>query len=269
LVATRFRDRQDPIRLCYEGTVVRLEKRDRSQREIIQAGIEVAGLAGPGADAEIIALGAEALAAVGFGAADITIDLGHLGLAAEVLNALGLPEETRTAVRGRLAKRDVAGLAALLSGFRIPGNLVEFTLSLPGLSGSPDVIDRALRTAPSGLPGIRRALLDLRAVTRALAPKRLPGRLHVDLGEVRGWDYYTGVRVQGFVHGAPDAILAGGRYDDLLARYGRPAPAVGFAIDVEATAAALEAAVPFVDAALVNRSKKTKSARDRASRTAR
>ena len=58
---------------------------------------------------------------------------------------------------------------------------------------------------------------------------------------MRGFDYYTGVRFQAFVPGAPDAVLAGGRYDNLLGRYGRPSPAVGFAIDVEAAAGALEA----------------------------
>jgi ATP phosphoribosyltransferase regulatory subunit len=58
---------------------------------------------------------------------------------------------------------------------------------------------------------------------------------------VRGFDYYTGVRFQAFVPGVSHAVLGGGRYDDLLARYGRPSPAVGFAIDVEAAAGALEA----------------------------
>ena len=51
---------------------------------------------------------------------------------------------------------------------------------------------------------------------------------------MRGFDYYTGVRFQAFVPGAPDAVLRGGRYDELLARYGRPSPAVGFAVDVDA-----------------------------------
>ena len=70
--------------------------------------------------------------------------------------------------------------------------------------------------------------------------RKLDARLHVDLGEVRGFDYYTGVRFQAFVPGAPDAVLQGGRYDGLLARYGRPSPAVGFAVDVDAVAGALE-----------------------------
>jgi ATP phosphoribosyltransferase regulatory subunit len=63
---------------------------------------------------------------------------------------------------------------------------------------------------------------------------------------VRGFDYYTGVRFQAFVPGAPDAVLRGGRYDDLLGRYGRPSPAVGFAVDVEAVAGALDAAETLI-----------------------
>ena len=70
--------------------------------------------------------------------------------------------------------------------------------------------------------------------------RKLDARLHVDLGEVRGFDYYTGVRFQAFVTGAASAVLQGGRYDGLLARYGRPSPAVGFAVDVDAVAGALE-----------------------------
>src|SRR5262245_51814825 len=77
LVATRFRDERGPLRLCYEGTVVRLERGARS-REVIQAGVELCGVPGSRGDAELIGLGAAALAAAGLG--EPTIDLGHLGL---------------------------------------------------------------------------------------------------------------------------------------------------------------------------------------------
>src|SRR5204863_5580194 len=86
LIATRFRDERGPVRLCYEGTVVRLERAARGQRELMQAGVEVAGVPGPEGDADAIALAVEALAAVGL--ARPTVDLGHLGLAREVLTAL-------------------------------------------------------------------------------------------------------------------------------------------------------------------------------------
>src|SRR4051794_29846508 len=88
LIATRYRDHKGPLRLCYEGTVVRLDHRARSQRELIQAGVELAGLGSPAGDAEVITLGAAALAASGLPRP--TIDVGHLGLAREVFDALAL-----------------------------------------------------------------------------------------------------------------------------------------------------------------------------------
>ena len=100
------------------------------------------------------------------------------------------------------------------------------------------MLDDARAQAPNG--GIKRALADLAAIVAAVNGRKLDVRLHVDLGEVRGFDYYTGVRFQAFVPGASDAVLRGGRYDGLLARYGRPSPAVGFAVDVDAVAGVLE-----------------------------
>ncbi len=238
LIATRFRDETGPVRLAYEGTVVRLDPRAKSQREIIQAGVEMAGLEGPSGDAEIIALAVATLSAVGF--SDITIDLGHLGLTREVLDALDLEDADRQRVRERIAKRDRAGLVDALKAANGPKAVVDFAARLPSLCGPPEVLTEAMKLAPAKPPGIRRALYELGAVLDELGRHDVRARLHVDLAEVRGWDYYTGMRVQGYVQGAPEAILQGGRYDTLLARYGRPSPAVGFAIDVEATAGALE-----------------------------
>jgi ATP phosphoribosyltransferase regulatory subunit len=238
LIATRFRDETGPVRLSYEGTVVRLERAARGQRELIQAGVELAGVAGPAGDAEVIALGVAALRAAGVPTP--TIDLGHLGLAREVLASLALPEAAVSEARQAIAKRDSTGLGEILREARGPAAAVRFAALLPELSGGPEVLAKATKRAPTA--GIRRALTDLAAIVDAVEARQVGAKLHVDLGEVRGFDYYTGVRFQGFVPGASEAVLAGGRYDDLLARYGRPSPAVGFAIDVEAAAGALEVA---------------------------
>jgi ATP phosphoribosyltransferase regulatory subunit len=238
LIATRFRDEPGAVRLCYEGTVVRLDRGARGQRELIQAGVELGGVAGPAGDAEVIALGVAALAAAGL--APPTIDLGHLGLAREVLSALALPEPELEEARRRIAKRDAAGIDEVLRSARGSAAAKRFAALLPELSGAPKVLAAAAKKAPTA--GVRRALAQLRAIVEAVEARGVDARLHVDLAEVRGFDYYTGVRFLGFVPGAPDAVLQGGRYDDLLGRYGRPSPAVGFAIDVEAAAGALEAA---------------------------
>jgi len=223
--------------IAYEGTVVRLERAGRGQRELIQAGVELAGVAGPAGDVEAIALGVAALRAAGL--PQPTIDLAHLGLAREVMEALALPEGSVDEARRRIAKRDASGLAAVLRGARGSSSAVRFAALLPELAGPPSVLATALERAPT--PGVKRALVELSAIVAAVEARGVDARLHVELGEVRGFDYYTGVRFQAFVPGAPDAVLAGGRYDSLLARYGRPSPAVGFAIDVEAVAGALEA----------------------------
>ncbi len=109
LIATRFRDEKGPVRLCYEGTVVRLDRAARGQRELIQAGVELAGLAGPDGDAELIALAVEALAAAGLPRP--TIDLGHLGLAREVLARWRSPSR-------RWKRRGVASPSATARGWR-------------------------------------------------------------------------------------------------------------------------------------------------------
>jgi ATP phosphoribosyltransferase regulatory subunit len=239
-IATRFREETGPVRLSYEGPVMRLERGARSQRELIQAGVELAGVGGPHGDADVIALGAAALAAVGLAvpAFDLTIDLGHLGLMREILAALVLAPEEALAVRAAIAKRDPAGLRAAVAVSRAGAAVKRFVLALPDLAGAPSVLCEADGHAPNA--AIKRAVADLQAIVDAVASRRLPARLHVDLAEVRGFDYYTGVRFQGFVAGAAEPVLQGGRYDDLLARYGRSSPAVGFAIDVEAAAGALE-----------------------------
>jgi ATP phosphoribosyltransferase regulatory subunit len=103
---------------------------------------------------------------------------------------------------------------------------------------APATLDRAV-ALPWPAP-VMAALEQLRAVLAAFADLAEPPAptVTIDLGDVRGFDYYTGVRFAAYAAGAPDAVLRGGRYDELLGRYGRAAHATGFAIDLEAVAQA-------------------------------
>src|SRR5258706_12868697 len=143
LIATRFRDETGPVRLSYEGTVVRLERAGRGQRELIQAGVELAGVESPSGDAEVIALGVAALRAAGLPRP--TIDLAHLGLAREVMEALALPEASVDEARRRIAKRDASGLAEILRDARGSAAAVRFAALLPELAGPPSVLATALK----------------------------------------------------------------------------------------------------------------------------
>ena len=212
-----------PVRLCYEGTVVRLDRAAHGQRELSQAGVELAGLPGPDGDAEVIALAVEALAAVGLPRP--TIDLGHLGLAREVLARAGAAGAGagRGAALHRQARRRRAGrrCCARRAGARPAIEFARAAARAVGLARRAGRRRRSRRPPPGVQARARRARAPS---SRAVEARGVDARLHVDLGEVRGFDYYTGVRFQAFVDGAPDAVLRGGRYDDLLARYGRPEP---------------------------------------------
>jgi len=233
LVATRLAEVGGAVRLCYEGAVARLATGARGQREILQAGVELYGAGSPEGDAEAVSVAAAALATAGL--PDVRLEIGHVALARHALAAIE-SEEQRTAVTLSLLRKDRAGVVRAAAGLARP--LRVLLEALPGLYGDAREVlaeARALR-----LPGaVRRAVDSLEEVLDSLDEVALP--LVVDLGEVRGFDYYTGIRLAGFVPGAGDAVLAGGRYDELAARYGRAVRAIGFAIDVEALAEAQSA----------------------------
>src|SRR5205807_1057162 len=124
-------------------------------------------------------------------------------------------------------RKDAAGLAAAA-----PGALTE----LPFIIGRREALDRAARVLATA-PAPNDAIARLNAIDTALSESE---RRHVvyDFGEVRGLDYYTGIHFEIFVAGAGTAVGAGGRYDDLIGRFGRPLPAVGLALDLDALATA-------------------------------
>ncbi|HTE56587.1 MAG TPA: ATP phosphoribosyltransferase regulatory subunit [Kofleriaceae bacterium] len=236
LVATRMAGARGPIRLCYEGAVARMATGARGQREILQAGVELYGAGSPDGDAEVIAVAASALAAAGV--PEARLEVGHVALVRHALDSVA-EEGQRAALALALRKKDRGGVARAASGLARPlRGLIE---ALPTLFGEPaDVLARARALR---LPGpVKRAVDGVEAVldaTGEAAGRALgPGGITLDLGEVRGFDYYSGVRLAGYVAGAGDAVLRGGRYDHLAARYGHPARAIGFAADIEGMAEA-------------------------------
>ncbi|MDB4960190.1 MAG: histidyl-tRNA synthetase 2 [Myxococcales bacterium] len=236
VVATRLAEVEGPIRLCYEGAVTRLAG-ERGQREILQAGIELIEAGEPAGDAEVLAVAAAALAAAQL--PETRLDVGHVAPARYVLGAA--PDaETRTKIAAAIARKDRAGLRRAAAG--LPPEIAQLAESLIGLWGP--AVPTLARAIAMAWPDDVRAALDGLASTLAvfseLADQPAPA-VTVDLGDVRGFDYYTGVRFAGYAGGAPEAVLRGGRYDELIARYGRAARATGFAIDLEALALAQRA----------------------------
>lgn len=233
VVATRMADVPGPIRLCYEGAVTRLAG-ERGQREILQAGIELID-AGDAGDAEVLAVATAVLERLGL---ETHLDLGHVAPARHVLSATPDPE-ARAALVAAISRKDRAGVR--VAARALPAAIAPLAGELVQLWGAaPKTLARARALA---WPAEVQAAFDQVEHTLATLESLTGARdLTIDFGDLRGFDYYTGMRFAAYATGAPDAILRGGRYDELIGRYGRPARANGFAIDLEAVAEAQRAA---------------------------
>ncbi len=226
-----------PARLCYDGPVLRArEARAGRPREVYQAGVELLGAGGPTADAEALVVLARALERVGLGGA--VVEVGHARFAHSVIAAAGLSAGARPEAWEALGRKDEAALAAL--GRRGRGVGAREGLPLLATLYGDGALERA-RTLARAVPGAALALREVEAALR-IARRRGLGAVAIDLGETRGLGYYTGITFAGHAPGAGSAVATGGRYDELLARFGRPGPAIGFAVDLEFATQALERA---------------------------
>jgi ATP phosphoribosyltransferase regulatory subunit len=236
LYASRPDALPSPARLCYDGPVLRArEARAGRPREVYQAGVELLGAGGPKADAEALVVLARALDRVGLSGA--VIEVGHARFAAAALDAAGLPRATRDEAWEALARKDAGALARLARRGRGAPTARQALPEVASLYGD-GALPRA-RAFARRVPGCAPALAEVEAALR-LARRRGLGEVVVDLGEARGLGYYTGLTFAGYAPGAGAAVAAGGRYDELLARFGRPGPAIGFAVDLEFATQALE-----------------------------
>ena len=235
MIATRLHDRLPPFRLCYEGTVLRRRTgRARKHRQIPQVGAELAGVSGPEGDLELLALMADALRAAGLDR--FTIDVGDAGVVRALIGSL--PQETQTDLSRALGRKDEGEVGEICARSSAPhGDILRL---LPSWHGGRDrLVDgvRRLDATPAGEAARRLLALFDAASARGLGP-----HLVADLGEVRGFAYYTGTIFHAYASGTGDAVASGGRYDELLARFDFPTAAAGFALDLDRLTEALESA---------------------------
>ncbi|MHB8718462.1 MAG: ATP phosphoribosyltransferase regulatory subunit [Candidatus Dormibacteria bacterium] len=228
-VATQLRGGPFPLRLSYAGPVLRNQPLlGGRRREAMQAGCELVGEAALEGDAECIALMVAALDAAGMH--DIQVDVGHARFIPSLLEAAGLDAATRAEVRAALARRDLVAVEAALSGTGAGAAEHALLLSFPALRGGRELLE----SARSGLGGESLAILDdLARLWDLLAEAGQSGRVHVDLGAVRDFDYYTGPTFEVFSGDLGFPLGSGGRYDTLLARFGLEQPATGFVVHVD------------------------------------
>jgi ATP phosphoribosyltransferase regulatory subunit len=224
LVATRFADAEPPLRLCYLAHAYRGVRPQRGQpREFLQAGIELVGAPAPEGTAEALTLLCDVLDAVGL--EGYRIGLGDGGLFRALLDGSGVAGAARDRLLHALVTRDFVGLEREVGALGLGADAAELLVRIPQLRGGPEVLDTLDGLAHEAAEGLRGVY--------ALLEPRVAERLIFDLGLLRSLGYYTGAIFEVYDPALGVPLGGGGRYDDLLGRFGRPLPAVGWALTVE------------------------------------
>ena len=226
-------NRQGVTRLCYCGPVLHTRPGGpHATREPLQFGAEIYGHGGLEADLEALQLALDCLRAARVQAPGV--DMADARIVKALLEGVALEGDLLARVHAALAAKDGSELRDLTRGF--PASSRQGLLALIELYGDEEVLIEAQK-ALAPLPAVRQALLNLKWLA-----DHLDGvRLSFDLADLRGYSYYTGARFSIYAQGANDALVRGGRYDEVGAVFGRNRPAAGFSLDIKSLVAVLVA----------------------------
>lgn len=235
IAATRLSDAALPVRLYYSQKVFRSVSGDHGHKgEFLQIGAELIGKDGLEADVEILSAAFDALRAAG--TERFRIELGHAEIYKALIEALGADEQTAEQIRRLIENKSFAALADALEPYQ-DRPAYRALYAMPQLFGGAEVLDAVEQMTQN--VRVLGAVSYLRRLLDALGQKGYGEQIMIDLGLVHEMDYYTGVMFRGYVGGAGAAILSGGRYNALCAKFGRDLPAGGFGVDVEQVADSL------------------------------
>jgi ATP phosphoribosyltransferase regulatory subunit len=232
MAATKLFDQPMPLRCCYSGSLFRREEPQAGhKREFTQAGVELIGASTVEADAEVVALSIAALQSLhlrGF-----QINLGQMAFFRALTS--NLPADSLAEIRDAVDHKNSTRLAQALARAGMSNQRRHLLQRLPNLIGGPEVLDEAGRLSADfdQDTSAAEALGRLSEVYRLLQAYGVSEHVILDLSEVRGMDYYSGITFRGVAPGLGSPVISGGRYDGLIAHFGRPQAAVGFGIGIE------------------------------------
>lgn len=220
-------NRSGVCRLCYCGPVLHtLPDRPFATREPLQLGAELFGHAGLEADLEVLELALSGLAAVA--CKNIQVDFGDARVLKGLLAGLDLKPQEALSIRQALANKDEQGVSDLAQKLHLPQSTQEALKVLVHLYGDAQVVQEGIE-AFAAWPEVVKALNELLWLSAHLSVK-----VSFDLSDSKGYAYYSGARFAIYVEGGSDALVRGGRYDEVGAVFGRARAAVGFSLDLKA-----------------------------------
>ena len=219
-VATRYAYAEPPLRFSYLAHAWRVTDRGVGEpREFLQAGIELIGVPGADGEAEVVALTVEALNAAGL--RRHRVGVGDGALYRGLLSSFGVSAKAHMPLLETLSRRDLVGLEAQVGRLGLDPGQRDLLVKLPQLRGGPEILSQT-----PGLEGLQN--LHARLEERGVAD-----RVIYDLGMVRELGYYTGSVFEVYDPAVGFTLGGGGRYDELIGRFGRDLPACGIALDVQ------------------------------------
>jgi ATP phosphoribosyltransferase regulatory subunit len=225
VVATRYRGVEPPLRFCYFARAWRAAERGVGEpREFLQGGLELIGVPGAEGDAEVVALTLAALDEAGL--RRHRIGVGDGSLYGSLLASLEVPADRHLPLLECLSRRDLVGLEMNVSALELDQLERDLLIRLPELRGGREVLERVADPARDAVEG-------LRALYKLLEERGVADRVIFDLGLVRELGYYTGAVFEVYDPAVGFALGGGGRYDELIGRFGRDLPACGLALDVQ------------------------------------
>ena len=235
--AKYFMDEDVPIRFCYSGnTFANNSNLQGRLKEATQMGAELIGEGSVEADGEMAAMVIEALLSTGL--KDFQLSIGNVEYFKGIRMETGLDEETELELREFISGKNYFGAEDLLREKRVPGEYREALLQVTDLFGAYEALEQAklLVHNERSLNAVKR----LEALYQVLCCYGAEKYVSFDLGMLSKYNYYTGVIFKAYTYGVGDAIVKGGRYDTLLGRFGKEAPAIGFMVVIDDLMAALE-----------------------------
>jgi len=230
--AHRMSERDGPVRLCYQGTVLHTRGDGLGgSRSFTQIGAELFGHASVESDAEMVCLMLETLELAGID--QVNVDLGHVGIFRALSKSAGLSDDQETVLFDALQRKAIPEVESLLADLKIDENIRKDIADLAGMNGGIEILSEA-RECFADNKEILNALDEISHVAESVSAQRPNLKLHFDLAELRGFRYHTGLVFAAYQQGQGRAIAQGGRYDDIGKVFGRARPATGFSADMRA-----------------------------------
>lgn len=229
--AHRLQD-EHPTRLCYVGPVLQTNPKGLSaSRNPLLTGAELYGHAGLESDVEIICLMLEVLQ--GAGLRDVFVDLGHTGIYKGLVEQAALGEEQEQMLFDILQRKAIPELNERLAEWQLPAHTAQTFMDLCELNGSRDILKIAKEKLSEAGHDVTQAIDDIATIVDQVTARMPAVNLHIDLAELRGFHYHTGVMFAAYQPGVGQAVARGGRYDNIGGVFGRARPATGFSTDLK------------------------------------